>query len=177
MSEPGPGVRSVAVAGPPLSGKTTCGRRAASLLALPFIDLDGLVESAAGATPADLIVREGEAAFRRIERRCLAEAMESDAPFLIALGGGALLDPGSLALVTSRTILLVLSVPDPVLISRLRSCPRPLAPDETAFSNLLEARRLHYISLPGRRIDCDSLGVADCSALIAGEAGRALCRG
>ncbi len=77
--------------GPPGSGKSAAGRQLASALGLPFYDLDEEIEARSRATIPQLFQREGEAGFRRRERKVLAKFL--DGAGVVALGGGALLDP------------------------------------------------------------------------------------
>ena len=56
------------------TGKTEVGRRLARRLGRPFVDIDGLVETACGQTVADIFASEGEARFRELERSAVAEA-------------------------------------------------------------------------------------------------------
>ena len=80
------------VIGPPGAGKSTIGRLAAGRLAVAFDDSDDAVEQGAGRSIADIFVDDGEAAFRDLERAAVAELL-STAQGVLALGGGAVLDP------------------------------------------------------------------------------------
>src|SRR5262245_962325 len=73
------------------TGKTEVGRRLARLVDRPFMDIDALVEAAAGHSVAEIFAREGEPRFRSLERAAVERACEvPDA--VIATGGGTLLD-------------------------------------------------------------------------------------
>jgi shikimate kinase len=85
-------VGHVVLAGFMATGKTEVGRRLAQDLAWPFVDTDALVERAAGRPVRAIFAEEGEPAFRARERRAVAEACALPAA-VIAVGGGALLDP------------------------------------------------------------------------------------
>jgi shikimate kinase len=74
------------------TGKTEVGRRLAQSLGWSFVDTDALVESAAGRSVAAIFADEGEAAFRARERDAIEQACTMTAA-VIAVGGGALLDP------------------------------------------------------------------------------------
>lgn len=78
--------------GPPGSGKTTVGRALAEHWRLAVRDTDADVEAAAGKPVSDIFVDDGEPAFRALERAAVARALvEHDG--VLALGGGAVLDP------------------------------------------------------------------------------------
>ena len=68
-------------------GKTSLGRQLAFRLALPFHDLDAVIEAHAGTVVAELFATRGEAAFRTLEAELLPGLLA--APAVVALGGGA----------------------------------------------------------------------------------------
>ena len=80
------------VIGPPGAGKSTIGRLAAERLGVAFADSDDAVEQSAGRSIADIFVDDGEAAFRDLERASVVDLLAT-ARGVLALGGGAVLDP------------------------------------------------------------------------------------
>jgi shikimate kinase len=92
------------VVGPPGAGKSTVGGVLAGRLGAEFRDTDADVEKAAGMTVADIFVERGEAEFRRLERTAVAAALASHGGVL-ALGGGAVLDPATRASLREHTVL------------------------------------------------------------------------
>jgi shikimate kinase len=85
--------RPVAVLiGPPGAGKSTVGPLLAALLGAEFAETDQMVEAAAGKPVSDIFVTDGEPAFRDLERAAVAQALDHH-PGIVALGGGAVLDP------------------------------------------------------------------------------------
>jgi shikimate kinase len=93
----------VVLVGPPGSGKSTVGAALAELLALPLHDTDAAVEAAAGRTISDLFVEDGEPAFRTLERAEVARALAEDTG-VVALGGGAPVDPLTEQLLVGQTV-------------------------------------------------------------------------
>ena len=77
------------------AGKTTVGRRLAKKLGWKFIDLDEEIERSERRAVADIFQEHGEAHFRQIERLALKRisSAASAEKSIIALGGGAFLDP------------------------------------------------------------------------------------
>lgn len=82
--------------GAPGSGKSTVGRLLADRFAVTFRDTDADVEAAAGKAISEIFVDEGEPHFRRLERAAVRAALaEHDG--VLALGGGAVIDPDTRA--------------------------------------------------------------------------------
>jgi shikimate kinase len=74
------------------AGKTTVAQRLAFELGWDWIDADDEVELRAGRSIAAIFEREGEAAFRALESEVMQSLATRDRT-VIALGGGAVLDP------------------------------------------------------------------------------------
>jgi shikimate kinase len=82
----------VVLIGPPGAGKTSTAEALGRLLHLPVRDTDRDVELRAGATVSEIFVDHGETRFRELEREAVVDALaEHDG--VLALGGGAVLDP------------------------------------------------------------------------------------
>jgi len=89
--------------GPPGAGKTTVGELLAGLLATGFTDTDAEVEVVAGKPVGDIFVEDGEPAFRELERAAVARALEAGSG-VVAVGGGAVLDPLTQRRLAGRTV-------------------------------------------------------------------------
>ena len=123
--------------GPPGAGKSTVGRLLASLLEAEFLDTDRVVEEAAGKPVGDIFIADGEAAFRELEHAAVATAVTSH-PGILALGGGAVMDPGTRQLLGGLRVVYLetgfaaaahrtgLDVPRPLLIGSPRARLREL---------------------------------------------------
>jgi shikimate kinase len=98
---------AIVLVGPMGAGKSSIGRRVARELGVAFTDTDSLVVRDHGPIPA-LFAAQGEAEFRRVERIAVCEALASGG--VVALGGGAVLDPDTRQdLARHRVVLLTVS--------------------------------------------------------------------
>ena len=108
------------------AGKTSVGRRLASMLGVPFRDADVEIESAAGCTINEIFERFGEPAFRSGERKVIARLL-SDPPHVLAAGGGAFVDTETRERIKERAVSIWLRAPLDLLIQRvMRKDTRPL---------------------------------------------------
>ncbi len=73
------------------TGKTSVGRALAERLQVPFVDTDDLVEVSEGKVVSRIFAEDGEASFRRAEKRAIRAALKV-ADAVVATGGGAVLD-------------------------------------------------------------------------------------
>jgi shikimate kinase len=79
--------------GPPGAGKSAVGPLLAARLGVEFRDTDADVGAAAGKPVSDIFIEDGEQAFRELERKAAGTALREHSGVL-ALGSGAVLDPG-----------------------------------------------------------------------------------
>ena len=103
--------------GMPGAGKSTVGRHVAESLGLPFADSDQLIVAAEGRTVEQIFADDGEAGFRSIEARVIADALDNFEG-LLALGGGALTTPATRDAVANHEVFLI-EADDAVLTKRI----------------------------------------------------------
>ena len=89
--------------GPPGAGKTTVGGLLAGKLRVEFVDTDAVIEAVAGKPVSDIFIEDGEPAFRALERDAAAAAITGHRGVL-GLGGGAVLDEGTRALLAGQRV-------------------------------------------------------------------------
>lgn len=139
--------------GPPGSGKSTLGKSLAAALDRGFIDLDQVIEQSAGKSIPAIFQEEGEARFRQIELDCLKKQL-GERPAVIALGGGALIEPAARETAKSNGKILCLDASLETILSRLENTDhgRPLLSGDTGkrLEKLLRDREEHYASFPLR---------------------------
>jgi shikimate kinase len=108
-------------------GKSTIGRLLATSLGWPFIDTDEELETAFGMPIAELFENGGESRFRDAERDLVRRLVERPRN-VIAVGGGAFLDPHTREKVKASALAVWLDPPFEIVRTRLaRSHDRPLA--------------------------------------------------
>jgi shikimate kinase len=88
--------------GPPGVGKTTVGTLLSARLGLPLRDTDADIEASTGRTIADLFI-DGEPGFRALEVEAVRAAL-AEHTGILALGGGAVLDPQTRAALRDHTV-------------------------------------------------------------------------
>lgn len=112
------------------AGKSTVGRKLATLLGRRFVDADEAIVEAAQMSIPDIFERYGEAYFRDGERRVIArlmaDAARGTAP-VIATGGGAFADAETRELILDKAIAIWLDADIDTLVERVgRRDSRPL---------------------------------------------------
>ncbi|MBL8238317.1 MAG: shikimate kinase [Bryobacterales bacterium] len=127
------------------SGKSTIGRCLAERLGLPFADLDDDIEAAAGRPIADIFANDGEAAFRDAEHAALVARVQSLAPAVVALGGGAYTFARNREVLRGAGTSVWLDCPFERALARVAGFDhRPLAKDPAQFRQLFERRTADY---------------------------------
>ena len=122
----------VVLVGLPGSGKSAVGRRLAHRHGATFVDLDDVIERAAGQPIPEIFASGGEGAFRAFERQAVADLGPADAApeirRVVATGGGAVVDPRNRWALYRGRVAVWLDVRPEVLAQRLRRSPnvRPL---------------------------------------------------
>lgn len=171
MTEVGQSLRllppNVILFGPPGVGKSEVGRLLAERLDRRFVDSDELIVGQAGAPIAEIFERQGEPAFRRLERQvCLELAREAGR--VVALGGGALLEAETRAVLEDTGTVYCLHADRENLVRRLdRGDGRPLlSPDGgRSLSELLDKRASAYASFPNQ-VETTDRTAAEVAAIL-----------
>ena len=128
-------------------GKTKVARELAHKLNAVMVDLDDQITKRVGRSPAQLIVEDGEAAFRAVETDTLRELLQSGVASVIALGGGAWIQKTNRELLDEYSCLSVwLDAPFEMCWTRIASSQedRPLGRTREQALALYEQRRPVY---------------------------------
>ncbi|WP_225101279.1 shikimate kinase [Streptomyces sp. CoH27] len=138
-------VPAIVLVGPMGVGKSTVGRLLAERLGLGYRDTDADIVAEQGRAIAEIFVDEGEAVFRAIEKRAVAAAL-AEHEGVLALGGGAVLDADTRALLAGlRVVYLSMDVEEAVRRTGLNAARPLLAVNpRRQWRELMEARRHLY---------------------------------
>lgn len=153
--------------GAPGAGKSKVGRTLAAELGVPMRDTDRDIESATGRVISDIFTEDGEEAFRALEVAAVRTAL-AEHTGVLALGGGAVLDPGTRELLADQRVVWLrvglataarrtgLSGARPLLVGNVRG----------RLAQLLAERTPLYEEVAGLIVDADADDLATKVALI-----------
>lgn len=155
------------------TGKTSAGLALAALLGYSLIDTDALVRRRTGQTVEQIVTAGGWEAFRAAERAAVAEAAAADGA-VIALGGGAILDPQNVAALKDGGLFVWLTADPATILRRLEQDPdggaqrpslsgRPVADEVTA---ILAEREPIYRACADLVVDTTNRTAAEVAAAI-----------
>lgn len=131
---------NLVLVGMPSSGKSRLGHAVARKLGKPFVDMDKVLAAQQGRTAADIIVSEGEAAFRQIETEVLREESKQSGRVL-STGGGVVTQPRNLPLLRQNGVVLYLDRP----LDKLQTGGnRPLSASHDALAQMYKTRHPLY---------------------------------
>lgn len=153
------------------SGKSTVGMALAAHLGWDFVDIDKNIEVQEGESIPSIFDSRGEAEFRRIEKESIRQQVrkiERGVPTVVALGGGAFVEPGNYELIENHGVTVWIDCSFEEVQRRLvgHEQERPNARDPVRFKLLYDARRAGY----GRadfRVDGDCDPPATVTAILA----------
>ena len=145
VSNLGPTAPCVVLIGPPGSGKTTVGRILATLLGVELRDTDHAIEVQQGQSISDIFMDAGEPRFRELERAEVAASLASHTGVL-ALGGGAVMDPVTAATLAGATVVfLEVRIADAAKrVGFDQSRPLLALNPRAQWTRMMEARRPTY---------------------------------
>jgi shikimate kinase len=151
----------VVLVGPMGAGKSTVGELLADAWGVEVRDTDADVEALEGRSISDIFVDSGESHFREVERKAVADALATH-DGVLALGGGAVLDPATRELLAGHTVVYLrvgladavkrvgLGTARPLLLGNVRGRLKALL-DERA--PLYESVATHVVDTDGRTPD------------------------
>lgn len=144
--------KNLVLIGMPSSGKTTIGRSLAKQLNMQFVDTDDEIITFTGKTAAEIIKTQGEAAFRDIESKVIAD-VAAQKGVVIATGGGAILREQNVTALRGNGILYFIDRPLEMLVS---TKDRPLSSNREALKKRYKERYQTYCDSADKIIKNDT---------------------
>jgi shikimate kinase len=134
------------------SGKSTHGKRLASVLKYPFVDLDEYIQKSENKTVQFIFDHEGEEIFRDLETKYLTELINKPKNLVVSLGGGTVCFNSNIELIKKNGLLVYIEMSPLSLADRLEKSrqKRPLlkyVPADQLFSFIeqkLSERNKYY---------------------------------
>lgn len=118
-------LRPLVLVGPTGAGKSSVGALLARRLGRTFVDVDAVVEADRGMPVSEIFLREGEPAFRAIERAALLRALHVPGA-VVATGAGVVLDAGNRAALSAADVVHLQASVDAQLQRLAGDASRPL---------------------------------------------------
>ncbi|MBI2982027.1 MAG: shikimate kinase [Deltaproteobacteria bacterium] len=143
------------------TGKTVVGQALAVKLKHNFLDTDQMIEKKTGRKIEEIFEKEGEAIFRRMEKKMVRKALSGER-LVVATGGGAVIDPENLELMKRRGVLIALTTSPGEILERMQKLDnRPLLRGEDKMGKIkkLLSKRSPFYQQADQIIDCSGKGV------------------
>jgi shikimate kinase len=147
----------IVIVGPPGAGKSTVGALLAERLGVGWRDTDADIVASVGRGIPEIFVDDGEAHFRELERAAVAAAV-TEHRGVLALGGGAVLDPASRRLLrTHRVVFLDVGLAEGARRVGLSGArPLLLGNVRAQLKTLLDSRRPSYAEVATITVETDA---------------------
>jgi shikimate kinase len=143
------------------TGKTSVGRQLAKEKGLNFVDLDELIEFKEQRRIVDIFAKDGEAYFRKIEKKALKQ-VATQKKFVVACGGGVVLDKDNIRLMKKTGMMVCLHATAEDILRRVSTNKdRPLlnvGKPKKRIELLLKMRAPYYIQAD-KTIDTSNFSV------------------
>ncbi len=141
-------------------GKSTVGRALSQLADMKFIDTDSFIEENKKMTISEIFEKFGEKHFRLLEKEA-AEKLSDIGGFVIATGGGMLLNSEIAEIFKKNGDIVFLDTPLSIILDRLKndsSRPLLMRPDRDEYIPKLHRERYpKYLSAANIKFDTSNL--------------------
>jgi shikimate kinase/3-dehydroquinate synthase len=152
------------------TGKSLVAKEVARRLNWDFLDTDDEIVKQTGKPIAEIFRQDGEGKFRELEREMIRKACQQR-PIVIAIGGGAIVDPQNYELLTKTGLIVCLEAKPETIYERLfheAACSpetevRPLLATDNPLERIrqLKASRQPYYAKADWTIHTDGLSISE----------------
>jgi shikimate kinase/3-dehydroquinate synthase len=159
------------------TGKSLVGKEVACRLGWDFVDTDDEIVKQSGRPIAEIFRQEGEGRFRELEREAIREACQQRER-VIAIGGGAIVDPQNYELLASTGLIVCLEAKPETIYERLfreAACGpetevRPLLTTDNPLERIrqLKASREPHYARADWTIHTDGLSIGEVAEEVIG---------
>jgi shikimate kinase len=105
------------------TGKTSVGRKLAEKLKAPFYDTDQMITDRKGKTIKQWVEEKGWESFRQ-EEKAVIKGLSSLKPGVVALGGGAVMDPDNREVLKQKCLIVWLTADFHTIMERMKADPQ-----------------------------------------------------
>jgi shikimate kinase len=155
--------RNIVLCGFMATGKTSVGKRLASLLRYEFLDMDVIIESESGMSIPQIFSSQGEPAFRALECRVVEQVVQRSG-CVIATGGGTIVNRQNLDNLKRSGIVIALTAdPETILLRAGSGESRPMlgkGDHLQRIRSLIEQRSPAY-AMADITVDTSSSGIEE----------------
>ena len=152
--------RNIILIGYHCSGKTAVGKVLAEKLQVPFCDTDALISRRTGKSVRQIVAEQGWEGFRR-EERIVIKGLSFMKGSVIALGGGAVMNPENLEILNGKGVFVWLAADAATIVARIqqdaaKDSQRPLLTNtdaEAEMETLLKEREPIYRMIADKTVD------------------------
>ena len=150
---------TIAVIGLMGAGKTTVGRLAADTLSRRLVDADTVIFARTGRTVRELWLEGGEDAYRALESDVVLDALAGPDPVVVAVPGGAVLDPRVRAALETAFVVWLQATPTALAMRVQRGDHRPILGNDVVedFTAMASERDELYGDIADLTIDTTGL--------------------
>lgn len=151
--------RNIVLVGFMGTGKTVTGRVLAERTGMKLVDMDSMIEERQGRTIPEIFAKEGEPAFRILERELVKELSARNG-LIISTGGGIVLNPDNISDFEKTGLVVCLNASPETIFQRLeKDTTRPLlSGDKKSQIATLLAKRAPLYAAITCQINGDLLG-------------------
>lgn len=145
------------------TGKTAVGKELAKRKNWQFADLDELIERKDKRKIAEIFAQDGEPHFRKLEKEALEE-ISAKGDFVVACGGGIVIDPENIKLMKETGTIVCLTASADVILERTsKFTHRPLLQVDKPKEKIEELLRIRapYYAQADKTIDTSELSVRE----------------
>lgn len=162
------GKRNIILCGFMATGKSSVGKQLASLMHYDFVDMDTEIEKETGLSIPEIFSTRGEQEFRALESE-MVKTLATQKSYVIATGGGTIVNPENLKALKRNGILVALTADPETILSRVGSGEdRPMLSggDKADRIAVLMQERAHVYAQADITIDTAALSIEEVAQSI-----------